>query len=287
MQPFKALDRIQKPSQKGCMPNEPVKFSVWTEGLGEIWGITQDNQERRQRDAMSVSEIHSIVDKLINDFGDDTNGLFIIEYKGKVLNLELVKGALEMSDPSDLNYQNISISLEEAEQSILDYFGIKKEEVVVRNSHVILIEWIIAITVGCAMVASIVYVKDFLETRDHFIPEPDHAEIKSQADFRSHLSRLSGVFMTNLDAGETVIEIHADGRWGFYDLEKASLRKFTCLPVESGLCRPVYSEGQLSLLTDAFFLFKVGDTDTLVFQDRKYIRAGKSRDDLPFVAFPE
>jgi hypothetical protein len=149
------------------MPNEPVKFSVWTEGLGKIWGITQDNLERRQRDAMSVVEIHSIVDKLISDFGEDANGLFIIEYKGKGLNLELVKGGLEMSDPSNLNYQNISISLEELEQSILDYFGIKEEEVVVRNSHVILIEWIIAITVGCAMVASILYVKDFLESRDH------------------------------------------------------------------------------------------------------------------------
>ena len=269
------------------MPNEPLKFSVWTEGLGEIWGITQENLERRHREDMSVTEIHSIADKLISDFGEDANGLFIIEDKGKDLNLELVKGGLEISDPSNLNYQNISISLEELEQSILDYFGIKEEEVIVRNSHVILIEWIIAITVGCAMVASILYVKDFLESRDHFIPKPDFTEIKSQEDFRNHLSRMSGVYMTDLDVGETVIEIHADGRWGFYDLEKASLRKFTCLPVENGLCRPVFSEGQLSLMTDAFYLFKVSNADTLVFQDRKYIRAGKSRDDLPFVAFPE
>lgn len=269
------------------MPNEPVKFSVWTEGLGEIWGITPDNPERRQRKPMSALEIHSIVDKLINDFGEEGNGLFIIDYKGKVLNLELLKGRLEMSDPSNLNYQNISLSLDELEQILLDYFDIKEKEVVVRNSHVILIEWIIAITVGCAMIASIVYVRDFLESRDYFLPEPDYVEIENQEDFRHHLSRLSGIFITDLDAGQTVIEIHADGRWGFYDLERVSVRKFNCLPVENGLCRPVYSEGQLSLLTDVHFLFKVSNKDTLLFQDRKYIRVADSRDDLPFVVFPE
>lgn len=269
------------------MPNEPVKFSVWTEGLGEIWGITPDNLERRQREPMSTLEIHSIVEKLVDDFGEDGNGLFIVEYKGKVVHLELIRGGLELSNPNDLNYQNISISIDELEQSLLDYFGIEEKEAVTRNSHVILIEWIIAIIVSCAMVFSIVYVRDFLKSRDYFLPEPDYTEIENQDDFRNHLSRLSGIFITDLDAGQTVIEIQADGRWGFYDLEKTSVRKFNCLPVENGLCRPVYSEGQLSLLTDVFFLFKVSNKDTLLFQDRKYIRVANSRDDLPFVAFPE
>lgn len=269
------------------MPDEFVKFDVQTEGLGEFWGVAPDYHERRSRDPMSADELKEILLTIIDENGKDANGLFVIEHLNRIVNLRINSGVLEISDPNNANYQNVAISLDDVSKSLEDFFNLKKGGKTVQNSHIIILEWIIALVAGSGMIGAFYFANQYLEKEVSFMPKPDFVEVQNNADFQNHLKKMTGIFVTELEDGESLLFIQGDGRWDFYDLERGTGNNFLLNEVEGGLCRPVYQAGRLALLTDSNFLFYWESEGVMYFQDRKYIRTAVTPNELPFVSFPD
>jgi hypothetical protein len=257
------------------MPSEFVKFDVQTEGLGEFWGVAPDYHDRRSRDPMSAEELK------------DANGLFIIEHMNRRVNLRINSGVLEISDPNNANYQNVVISIDDLAKYLEDFFQLKKGGKHVQNTHIIILEWVIALITGAGMIGAIYFASQYLNKEVNFMTKPDFVEVQDHTDFQNHLDRMTGIFATELEDGETLLFIHDDGRWDFYDLERGVGNNFILIEIEGGLCRPVYQAGRLALLTDSNFLFYWDSEGVLYFQDRKYIRMAKTPNELPFVSFAD
>lgn len=259
---------------------------VWTEGLGEFYGIAREERERRERDPMSLDEVVDLILRILaENEPSEVEGLFVLEHGQKQANLRFLGGQLELSNPREVNYQNVMVAIDDLRAALADFFDLHEAPEPVRRSHLILLEWVIAVVVGCGMVAAFVMVADFLEKRDTFIPEPDHLGYASAQETKSAMTRLSGIYVTELASGQTLLEISPEGRWGFYDLTGGTGSFIDAMMVESGEFRLVHTEGGLALLADSNYLFQVNSRDTLVFQDRRYLQTGKLRDDVPFLRF--
>ncbi len=284
---LKALDNRVRNGQKFLMPNELVKFDVQTEGLGEFWGVAPNYHERRSRDPMSAEELKDILLTIHDENGKEANGLFIIEHTNRRVNLRINSGVLEISDPNNANYQNVVISIDDLSKYLEDFFQLQKGGKHVQNSHIIILEWIIALIAGAGMVGAIYFAFQYLDKEVDFMPKPDFVEIQDHTDFQNHLKKMTGIFVTELEDGETLLFIQEDGRWDFFDLERSVGNNFILTEIEGGLCRPVYQTGRLGLLTDSNFIFFWESEGVIYFQDRKYILTAKTSNELPFVSFPD
>ena len=267
--------------------NEVVKFDVQTEGLGEFWGVAPNYHERRSRDPMSADELLEVILTILDENGKESNGLFILENNKKTIHLKLDSGTLEISNPNDANYQNVAVTPDDLKATLSDFFKLSKDGKVVPNAHIILLEWIIAIIAGGGMIAAFYFAFHYLTREVDFMPKPDFMEVQDQKDYAGHLKDMIGIYATEFADGETLLVIREDGQWEFHDLEKGNGKNFILTQVEAGLCRPVYQKGRLALLTDSNFLFYWERDGVLRFQERQYVRAGKSPDELPFVKFPD
>jgi hypothetical protein len=282
----KALDNLQMNRQKRIMVAEEVKFDIQTEGLGEFWGVAPSYRDRRSRDPMSADELLEIILTILDENGEEANGLFIIEHSHNCVHIRLDNGALVLSDPNDANYQNVAISIDDLKASLADFFSLRKDGTKVQNTHVIILQWIIALVAGGGMVAAFYFAFHHLKKEVEFMPNPEFVEVRDQKDFSDHLKELTGIYITELQDGETLLHIQEDGRWDFYDMEKGKGRNFVLTKVEEGLCRPIYQKGRLALLTDSNFLFYWESEGILKFQDRRYTRTAKSMAELSFVRLP-
>ena len=137
------------------------------------------------------------------------------------------------------------------------------------------------------MIGAIYFAFQQLEKEVDFMPKPDFVEVQDHTDFQNHLKKMTGIFVTELEDGETLLFIQEDGRWDFFDLERSVGNNFILTEIEGGLCRPVYQTGRLGLLTDSNFIFFWESEGVIYFQDRKYILTAKTSNELPFVSFPD
>jgi len=267
--------------------SEVVKFDIQTEGLGEFWGVAPNYHERRSRDPMSADELLEIILTILDDNGNDANGLFIIEHGKKSVHIRLNSGILEISNPNDANYQNVAVSPHDLKATLSDFFQLSKDGKAVPNAHIIMLEWIIAVVASGGMLAAVTFAIHYLNKEVNFMPKPDYMEVQDEKDYADHLKALAGIYVTEFKDGETLLSVMPDGQWEFHDLEKGKGKSFVLNQVEAGLCRPVYQKGRLALLTDSNFLFYWEREGVLRFQERQYTLAGKSPAELQFVAFPD
>ena len=271
------------------MEASAVNLKVWTEGLGEFWGITPQ-KDRRQRDDMTPEAIVDVIHTIIEENSHDANGLFILESGGRRLNLNLSNGVVEVSDPRNANYQNVAIAESEL-AAYLNSFFVKEVETQKENLRTPLVqklEYLVAVIVVVALGLSIRFVMQFMEDNSQFMPEPQTADIADMKELRSLTIQYAGVYATNMREGEMVIELKEDGTWFYYDMQSGSLGSYILEPVKAGSFRPVYESGRLAILTDARYVFYPdSENGRITFLQRPFKRIGNSRDDLPYLSFPE
>jgi hypothetical protein len=70
-------------------------------------------------------------------------------------------------------------------------------------------------------------------------------------------------------------------------MKKGTNRNFRLEQVNHTLSKPIVLKDGLAILSDMRYVFYPQQRGKLMFQDRKYIQAGRSRIDLPFVDFQE
>ena len=263
-----------------------LKFEVQTEGLGEFWGITPVRHERIAREPMTAGEIEEIVLSILAENDTESSGLIILKRGHRALQIDLESGSISMSDPQNVNYQNISISRDDLSSSILSYFNLLEERHEERKSATGASQWMVAIAAGSISFATFYYSFQHLTRDFHFMPKPEFVEVEDDRDYREHLKAMSGVYITEWEDGETLLNLKGDGTWEFYDIERARNPKFSLNEVEQGDCRPVYQKGRLALLTRNYYVFKWESEGVLSFQERRYIRTAVTENEVPFVTFP-
>jgi hypothetical protein len=270
------------------MQDNSVKFEVQTEGLGEFWGVAPNYRERRDREPMTIEAITEVIQTILEESGEEASGLFILEYAKKYLHIKIDGTTVELSRPNDANYQNIAVDPEDLQSSILDFFKIERESGdESKKSHVLLVEWIVLVLAGATMLGAFYFALSFIERDKAFMAEPDYIEVSNKDDLHEHLRELSGIYLTDLQDGETAIRLETDGRWAFYDLKQESRDRFIPELVEQGQCRPVYQKGKLAILTDNNYLFYWESKGVLRFQDRPYVLSAKTASEVSSVEFPE
>ena len=88
--------------------------------------------------------------------------------------------------------------------------------------------------------------------------------------------------------GEMALELKEDQTWAFYDMSKGSLGSFVLDKVSGGTYQPVYEAGRPAILTDNRYLYYPSQgRDQLEFMQRFFKRVGNTRDDLPYLSFPD
>jgi hypothetical protein len=272
------------------MESSEVKLSIWTEGLGEFWGIAPDQKERRQRDNMSPEELADVINAILEENDHTANGLFALEAEGRILNLALTNGVIEMSDPKDINYQNVAIAEADLVSFLTDFFArkVEQERSNLRTPLLQAIEYTVAVIAILALGLTIRFVIHYLEDASQFMPNYETTEIGNLKESKTLTVKMAGVYATRIDDGEMILELKTDGTWGFFDIANGTVGSFILNTVSGGNFRPVYESGRLAILTDTRYLFYPGEHQKeLIFLDRRFKRIGNTRDDLPFVSFPD
>ena len=239
---------------------------------------------------MTPEELVEIISGMIQENSHNATGLFIIQTKSRTLNLALNNGVIEFSDPKNANYQNVAIVESELISYLDGYFAEEatEEGSVLRTPLIRTLEYIVAIAAILALGLTIRFVVQHLEDSSQFFPLPETVEIKDLKESRSLMVKHAGVYATRLDDGEMLLELTPDGTWAFFDVEKGAVGSFILSNLNEGQFRPVYESGRVAILTDARYIFYPESTESeLMFLQRRFKRLGNSRDDLPFVAFPD
>ncbi len=263
-----------------------LKFDIQTEGLGQFWGITPGRNERIMRDPMTVDEIRDIILSILEENETEANCQIFLKRGIKKLEIQLVNGSISISDPANVNYQNISVSIDDLESSILSFFKVLPQDEEQKRSGAGLVQWTIAIVAGTISFATFNYAIRFLQRDFQFMPKPEFIEVENKADYNQHLREMAGIYITEWEDGETLLSLKNDGRWEFYDIERGRNQKFLLDDVEGGIFRPIYQKGRLALLTENFYVFRWESEGVLSFQERRYIRTANSEDEVPFITFP-
>ncbi|MEX0331745.1 MAG: hypothetical protein AB3N64_10015 [Puniceicoccaceae bacterium] len=268
-----------------------IKLTVWTEGLGEFWGIASAQKERRQRGEMNPDEVVTIIGNIIEENTHDANGLFILESSGRRLNVTLSNGVVEVSDPRDANYQNVAIAESELTEYLIKFFAPAAAESNenLRTPLVQTLEYVVAIAAIVVFGLTIRFVIGFMQDSSQFMPEPEAVEISDRIQVQNLKVQYAGVYATRMRDGEMVIELRDDGTWNYYDIQGGSLGSFILSPVNSGQFRPVYESGRLAILTDSRYLFYPSTNleEGITFLQRPFKKIANTRDDLPYVSFPD
>lgn len=240
---------------------------------------------------MTPEQVVSIIHDILEENGHDANGLFILESGEYRLNLNLNNGVIEISDPRNANYQNVAIAESELVGYLHKFFApVVQEEKKdsLRTPLVQKLEYLVALIVVVALVVTIRFVIQFMEDGSQFMPEPEATEIADVQEMRSLTVQNAGIYVTKMRDGEMAIELKDDGTWAYYDMRSGSLGAFILDTVDEGTFRPVYESGRLAILTDARYLFYPNQQEgSIVFLDRPFKRVGNTRDDLPYLSFPE
>jgi hypothetical protein len=273
------------------MGSHELELSVWTEGLGEFWGIQPEQRERRRRDDMAPEQLADIIHAILEENNHDANGLFILASGDRRLNLALSNGVIEISDPQNLNYQNVALAEAELIAFLNDFFARPAEEEeapLLRTPLVQKVEYAVAIISIVALALTLKFVVGYLNRSSEFMPEVEAVEITDPTESRQLVVKYSGIYATSMDDGEMVLEIQDDGKWHFYDMQSSTLGSFILNMVKGGNFRPVVNLGRPAILTDTRYLFYPSNAEkTLHFLNRPFKRIGNTRDDLPYLSFPE
>ncbi|MEX0327067.1 MAG: hypothetical protein AB3N33_13355 [Puniceicoccaceae bacterium] len=273
------------------MESSTLKLTVWTEGLGEFWGIATEQKERRQRGELSPDEVVSIIGNIIEENTHDANGLFILESGGRRLNVTLSNGVVEVSDPRNANYQNVAIAESELTDYLTTFFAPTVAETgeQLRTPLVQTLEYVVAVAAVVTLALTIKFVIGFMQESSQFMPEPEAVEIGDSKQVQNLTVQYAGIYATRMRDGEMIIELRDDNTWNYYDIQSGSLGSFILSPVSSGEFRPVYEAGRLAILTDTRYLFYPSTTmeEGITFLQRPFKKIANSRDDLPYVSFPD
>ena len=269
------------------MENSPIRLSVWTEGLDEDWGLAPENRGRLERGKMSPRGISEMVRETQKFHGAKADCLFILEAEGRRLHLKLNSGTLEVSDPGNMNYQNITLGETDLETYLLERFAPHIEQEHTDPRTLRWLQSVLAAAAGAALVAALLFTANFLKRDSHFMPKPVVLEIDNPIESKELLVRHSGVYVTRIADGEMVIEVRPDGTWGYYDMYKGQPGYFRLNPVNLGNCQPVMEGEKVAILTDERFLFYPQNGQVLVFLERPFKRVGQNRDELPYFLFPK
>ena len=264
-------------------------LTVWTEGLGEFWGIAPELIERRQREPMTPETLANVIDNILLENGHTASGLFILEAANKRLNLALTHGVIEISDPKNVNYQNVAMALDDLVKYLEAFFFTEVAANVeqTKASPVRMVEYIVASAAVVFLIFTVSFVSKFLENNSGFMPVPEITEIGNQDEIHDAQNRYAGVYTTGMDDGETILELKKDGSWGFYDIQRSTAGSYFLDLVQMGNYRPVYKSGRLAILTDSLYLLYPEDQENLLFLQRSFSRVAKTREDLTNVAFPD
>jgi hypothetical protein len=270
------------------MENSPIRLSVWTEGLDEDWGLAPDNRGRLERGKMSPKGVAQVVHQIQDLNGTRADCLFILEADRRRLHLNLNSGILEISDPGNMNYQNVTLGNTDLELYLLERFAPQQQQQLQADPRTLRwMEGIIAAMAGVGLVWALFYLSDFLNRDSQFMPKPVALEIDDPVASKDILFRHSGIYVTRVADGEMVIEVSPDGSWGYYDMYKGQPGYYQLEPVNVGNCRPVFEDQEVAILTDTRFMFYPQEGKLLVFLERSFKRIGQNRDELPYFLFPQ
>lgn len=273
------------------MGSQALELTVWTEGLGEFWGIQPDQRDRRQRENMTPEQLAAVINAILEENNHDANGLFILELGERRLNLALTNGVIEVSDPQNANYQNVALAESELTSFLHEFYASPEEEeekAFIRTPLVQKLELAVAIISIAALGLTLKFVVGYLDASSAFMPEVAAEEIKDKAQSRQLVVKYAGIYATSMEDGEMVLEIQEDGSWGYYDMQASTVGSFILNVVNAGNCRPVINAGRPAILTDNRYLFYPSNGERLLhFLDRPFKRIGNTRDDLPYLSFPD
>ena len=268
------------------MQQAAIKLIVWTEGLDPHWGQDAELKERLERGPMSLSAVVEEIEKIKNFYEEEANALFVLERGKRQLHVTLVNGKVEISDPGDPNYQNISLSDSGLESFLGDHFMHETVEETVQAHRFRLAKLITVTTAIAALLVAAILLNTYVAYDSTFIPEPEVAKIDNPAQASIHLDEYAGVYATNVGDGEMVFEINLDGTWKFYDMFHSTKGFYSLQEVVGGKWQPVYEKGRLALMTDNRYLLYPEKNNALVFLDRNFERIATNRNDLPYLKFP-
>lgn len=263
------------------------KISLWTEGLDRNWVSEPHNRERMPRGELAMDQLKPLLDDIRFKNGGDSEGLLILQGAGKRLHITVQDDAILLADPQNPNYQNVSVKEEELEEFIAEYFSLEEAGHEGERTHFRYVYYGLILVGLIALAGTVYFVATRVSFEQGFYPKAVVAEIDNETEFNRLKETFSGIYATGTWDGALVIELTPDLEFTFYDMKRSSPGRFLLEPVMSGDYRPVYEMGSAAILANGHMVLNPVDADKLLFENREYSLLGKSREEVPHLAFPE
>jgi hypothetical protein len=263
------------------------KINLWTEGLDEGWNLDSNQMDRLDRGIQSILEIKDHVDMLFFRYGDELDCRLILRHKENNIHLRLANEIVEASDPDNQNYQNITINQEKVFQ-FLEEFVYEEEVVEEDRLNIRTDKKGIAAMVGAVVVLAVAFFMAgfYGKTEEGFIPIPVAVEIKDPKEIQQFMQSHAGIYATDIEDGEMVIEISRDGHWGYFDIVKRSAQHYGAVLVSGGSFTPGVEGATLAIVTDKRYVFYPNGGEKLEFLERHFTKVARTRDDLAYLHLP-
>ncbi len=263
------------------------KVNLWTEGLDEGWNLDSSQMEHLDRGNQSIHEIKDHVDMLLFRFADELDCRFILRYKEKSVHLRLRDNLIEASDPNDQNYQNIPVAQEKLfiflEEFIYEEPEVEEDRLNIRSDK----KGILAMAMAIIILGAAIYFAGFYSHEEEgFIPVPVAIKLEDPKEIQQFIQEHAGIYATEIEDGEMLIEISEDSRWGYYDIIKRSARHYVAVLVSGGSYSPGVEGATMAIVTDKRYVFYPNGGEELEFLDRIFTRVARSRDELAYLHLP-
>ncbi len=269
------------------MPRSGPTLEIWTEGVAPSWRAEPENRERIRRGRGRPELVLVGVQRMEQGGAAGKDCHLIVQSGARQLVITLAADHLLVSDPANLNYQNVRVAKADLTGYLREFFGQEDTSARQELNPVRVIEWIVLVIVLGTLAVALSYLSRFLKEESGFLPRPFVQAIEDRSEADRRLQRWAGLYVSRLAEGESLIEITPAGTFGYYDLERGSpSASFILRPVNSGTCQPVYDAGRLAFLTDTRFLFYPEGENQLVFLERPFTRIARERAELAGFVFP-
>lgn len=262
------------------------RVSVWTEGLDKNWIHKDQSRGRIKRGTFSVRNLPSILGHIRKKNPGELDCLIILQGYEQMLHLRMENGRFFLSNPQDLNYQNVEVDLDGVVSVVDHFFSPKESPFTYEWRKSVLIQGSVFTLVLAGLVGSVVYLFRFLLEEASFFPTPIVMEIDDPTEAAGLIRKHSGFYVTGIADGEMALELSPGGAFHYFDILRGAPGHYLLETVDSGGLRPAYEAGQQVLIAETGYIFYPMEDGDLSFQNRPYNRVGATREDVPYFSLP-
>lgn len=263
-----------------------AKINLWTEGLNEGWGVDINNRRRIDRGRLNPAELRLIVKRVRKRKQSGAECHFILTGGDRYLEVHVNENDLLLSNPQDPNYQNVTIADKDLKEYVEQYFTLSYEAIPFEWTPSLVMQCVTLLLLLVGLGAVLVYVSKYFAEESGFIPKPAVIEVDDPIASATAVENASGIYATGMWDGAMMIELNIDGTFAYYDIKRSGPNRFILELQKAGDYTPVFEMGRMAFLTKGNYLF-YPEKDKLIFQEREYELIAQSRQDLPFIAFPD